>query len=492
MASQEANAVQVASPNPAATSLQESEKWASKTADLSVLPGDLVPGDVLSLRKRTASNLFRYGKRERGSKRLDLRRFNHVLAVNAKAREAEVEGLCTFETLVDATLKHGLIPLVTPELKHITLGGAVVGIGIESSGHRHGFVHDALLSADVLLSDGSVLPCSPQENADLFHALPNSYGTLGYILRARLRLMPAKPWVRISIKHYEDLAPFLQDMRKAAEAPSSDSLASSLTKSNSPLVVDSAPDFVEALMLGPQSSHLALSHFVDKAPRRNSLLRGKEFYRQLCEGDELYLPVREYLFRYDPDWFWNLPQAWPFRLLRRLAPASMLHSANYKRLMDAMDSLGWRKDDGKELLIQDWEVPWDRAEELLRFAFSQIDLDGKPWLAVAIRTPRSPTLYPVRAHETYFNLGCYCRVKTRAVGEKPSAEFGTKYAATRQMDHKCFALGGLKMLYSSTFLDKTEFDAHYGGEAYAKLKAKYDPSTRLLDLYRKCARRDFL
>ena len=33
------------------------------------------------------------------------------------------------EALVDATLPHGLIPLVVPQLRTITLGGAVTGLG---------------------------------------------------------------------------------------------------------------------------------------------------------------------------------------------------------------------------------------------------------------------------------------------------------------------------------------------------------------------------
>ena len=37
--------------------------------------------------------------------------------------------MCTYEDLVDATLPYGLIPLVVPQLRTITLGGAVTGLG---------------------------------------------------------------------------------------------------------------------------------------------------------------------------------------------------------------------------------------------------------------------------------------------------------------------------------------------------------------------------
>src|SRR5688572_1844190 len=112
----------------------------------------MAPGGV-SLGKRTSSNLFRYAPRLREGKRLDLSGFSNVLLVDASEKSIDVVGLTTFESAVDHTLPHGLVPLITPELKHITVGGAIVGIGIESDCFRHGFVHDGLIEADVLLAD---------------------------------------------------------------------------------------------------------------------------------------------------------------------------------------------------------------------------------------------------------------------------------------------------------------------------------------------------
>src|SRR5688572_6502055 len=151
----------------------------------------------VSLGKRTSSNLFRYQPRSRAGRRIDLSGFNRVLRVDAARRLLQVEGLATFESIVDHTLPHGLAPLITPELKHITVGGAIVGIGIESNCFRHGFVHDGLLEAEVLLPDGRIVACSAQSEPELFRALPNSYGTLGYILRATMRLMPAAACVHL-------------------------------------------------------------------------------------------------------------------------------------------------------------------------------------------------------------------------------------------------------------------------------------------------------
>ncbi len=48
------------------------------------------------------------------------------------------------------------------------------------------------------------------------------------------------------------------------------------------------------------------------------------------------------------------------------------------------------------------------------------------------------------------------------------------------------ALGGIKSLYSDSYFERDEFARIYGGEAYAGLKRKYDPSGSFPDLYDKC------
>ena len=65
--------------------------------------------------------------------------------VDVVNRTADVLGMTTYEHLVDATLPHGLMPLVVPQLKTITLGGAVTGLGIESSSFREGLPHESVL-----------------------------------------------------------------------------------------------------------------------------------------------------------------------------------------------------------------------------------------------------------------------------------------------------------------------------------------------------------
>ena len=56
-----------------------------------------------------------------------MRHFRDVLAVDPAAGCYEAEGMVTYEDLADACLARGLMPAVVPQLKTITLGGAVAG-----------------------------------------------------------------------------------------------------------------------------------------------------------------------------------------------------------------------------------------------------------------------------------------------------------------------------------------------------------------------------
>ena len=106
------------------------------------------------------------------------------LTIDQDQQTLTTEGMITYADLVDATLEYGFLPMVVPQLKSITIGGAIAGIGIESSSFRYGLPHESVLEMDVLLADGSVVTCTPDnEHSDLYYGLPNSYGTLGYTLK---------------------------------------------------------------------------------------------------------------------------------------------------------------------------------------------------------------------------------------------------------------------------------------------------------------------
>lgn len=125
--------------------------------------------ETVALKKNT-SNLFRTRSTEHN---IDVRDFNQVISIDPQNLIAQIEGMTSYEKIVDETLQYGLLPTVVPELKSITIGGALSGIGIESSSFRYGLVHETVTEFEVLLGDGRIVLCQAgNEHSDLFFCFP--------------------------------------------------------------------------------------------------------------------------------------------------------------------------------------------------------------------------------------------------------------------------------------------------------------------------------
>ena len=135
-----------------------------------------------------------------------------------------------------------------------------------------------------------------------------------------------------------------------------------------------------------------------------------------------------------------------------------------------------------ESVIQDVDLPIDRAETFLEFLHAEIGI--LPIWVCPIR-PADPalpfTLYPLAPGTRYVNFGFWDAVERRA-----PIEPGT---FNRRVERRTLELGGIKSLYSESFFTREDFDRAYRMDRYAALKARYDPGHRLLGLYEKCVER---
>jgi FAD/FMN-containing dehydrogenase len=74
----------------------------------------------------------------------------------------------------------------------VGIAGLVLGGGLGILGRRHGLTCDQLISAQVVLADGSVVECDEQRESDLFWALRGAGGgQFGVVCRFELRTVPA-------------------------------------------------------------------------------------------------------------------------------------------------------------------------------------------------------------------------------------------------------------------------------------------------------------
>ncbi len=480
-----------AHPRTAARYLQETHGFPAAVERLRDQYRALPEGQPVRLAKST-SNLFRPRERA-GRAGLDVTGLDAVFRIDPEARTAYVGGMTTYETLVDATLAHGLMPFVVPQLKTITLGGALTGLGIESSSWRAGLPHESALSIDVLTGAGDLVRATPQgPDSALFQAFPNSYGTLGYAAAATIELAPVHPYVRLRHLRFDDLDELAAAVGAIVQARDGDRSE-----------WEGVPvDFVDGTVFPPPpgephrrlEAYLTLGTWADDAPYTSDYTGQQVFYRSIRSRHEDWLTVRDYLWRWDTDWFWcSRALGVQNPRVRRWVPSRYLRSDVYQRIIGLENRfhvkarLDARKGlPARERVVQDVEIPVERTAEFLRWFVDTVPIEPIWLCPLRLRRP-APTadqrwpLYPLGPDQTYVNVGFWSTV--------PIADGDEEGDVNRRIEAEVAALGGHKSLYSDAYYGPDEFWAMYGRTAYAAAKQQYDPDGRLLDLYEKAVRR---
>jgi FAD/FMN-containing dehydrogenase len=436
------------------------EKQARLLADLGRAQGSPEFGLV-----KSTSNLFR-DRAPRAAPRVDVRHFDAVIAVDPAAGTVDAEGMTRFVDLAAATLARGTMPAVVPQLKSITVGGAVAGVGIEATSFRRGLVHDAVVELDVLTGDGRIVTCSADnEHRDLFHGFANSYGTLGYALRVKMRTLPVKPFVRVDHQRFSDPVAFFAEIKRKC--------------------TQGEGDFLDGVVFGRDELVLSSAQFVDIAPFTSDYTFERIYYRSLRKRSVDFLTAYDYLWRWDTDWFWcskNVGAQNP--VLRHIYGRDLLSSITYQKIMRWNTRWGltafWNRFAGihAESVIQDVDIPIARATEFLAFFHDEIGI--LPIWICPIRAPDNAaqaTFYRMPPGGPAINFGFWDVVKTRDAREP--GHFN------RKVERKVTELGGIKSLYSDSYYPEDEFWQLFDRNAYRALKARYDPAGRRGDLYGK-------
>ncbi len=426
------------------------------------------PGAPVRLAKRT-SNLFRprHAVRTPG---LDVSGLDGVISIDTAARTADVQGMCTYERLVAVTLVHGLMPTVVPQLRTITLGGAVTGLGIESSSFRNGLPHEAVREIDILTGAGEVVTATPDNaHAELFRAFPNSFGSLGYATRLRIALDEVQPYVATSNVRFDSL--------EAASAAIGQVVADGSWQGH-------AVDFCDGVVFSREEVYLVLGRWSSTRPAHLSDYTGQDiYYRSIPRRATDALTVHDYLWRWDTDWFWcsrafgaqnpTMRRLWPARWRRSDVYHRIVGLENRHHVAAAIDRR--RGLPARERVVQDVEIPLERTADFLHWYLEHVPMTPV-WLCPLVGRGEW-SLYPLTPGETYVNVGFWGTVPIQ-----PGRRDGD---VNRLVEQAVAAHEGHKSLYSDAYYEEADFWARYGGEAYRPVKARYDPQHRLPDLYAK-------
>ncbi|POS76565.1 galactose-1-phosphate uridylyltransferase [Diaporthe helianthi] len=438
---------------------------------------------------------------------VDISALRNVLSVDESRRTALVEPNVPMDRLVEQTLKHGLVPPVVMEFPGITAGGGFAGTAGESSSFRHGFFDDTVASVELVLPDGEVVnaanPNTPAraggKYADLFRGAAGAVGTLGVTTLLELNLVQAKKFVRTRYRRTTSVAEAVAAVREETARAENDYVDGILFSKDHGVVItgqmtDEKPADAPVQTFSRARDPWFYMHVQERttasqspqSPQSSSPSSSSSSPPQAAEdtSQDDYIPLAEYLFRYDRAGFWVGRAGWtyfklvPFNKLTRWFLDDFMHT---RMLYRALHGSG----ESARFVVQDIAVPFATAPDLVDYTDKELGI-WPLWLC-PLKRRGPPTFHPFTTtppgrkgeqeqqeeqqeeeeeeDDMMLNIGVW--------GWGPS-DRGEFVKANKALENKVRELGGMKWLYAHTYYDEPEFWDMYGGRGwYDSLRAKY-------------------
>ena len=403
---------------------------------------------------------------------IDISGLNHVLRVDAQAKAALVEPNVPMDDLVEATLRHGLVPPVVMEFPGITVGGGFAGQAGESSSFRYGLFDRTVTWLEIILANGEVATASRIENTELFYAAAASFGTLGITTLLKIDLIEAKKYVELAYHPVSSMTEAVQRFEDLTEDPFTeyiDGIMFSLTK---------------GVICSGRMTNVAKSRL-----QRYTRAKDPWFYRQaqkfIAKANEKpvieSIPLTDYLFRYDRGCFWTGVYAFryfitPFNRITRWALDYFMHT---RIMYHALHKSGF----AKKYMIQDVAVPYSAAGDFLDYlddSFGYYPI----WLA--------PVCQSGQSQDTPYGGLLQQRPKSRSpdkminfgVWGPASSNRAVFVEENRRLEDKVQEFQGRKWLYAHTYYSEEKFWDMYDRTNHDALRAKFN-ATHLPNVYDK-------
>lgn len=412
-------------------------------------------GTSLSTRPshRTAANI------------VDTSSLHHVLSVDTTTRTAMVEPNVAMDALVEATLAKGLVPRVVMEFPSITVGGGFSGSAGESSSFRFGLFEATIDWIEIVLPNGEVTRAGRNdEKRDLFWGAASAFGTMGVVTLLQVQLMEAKKYVALTYSLTETFVKTLDEIR--AETAKTD------------------VDYVDGIMFTKDLTLTCSGRLVDDLPAderpvRFSRRKDPWFYTRAWRvfsqiskkpGATVtdYVPLVDYLFRYDRGGFWTAKDAFkyfkvPFNRVTRY----LLDSFMYTRVLNTAQA---KTDFAYHFMIQDCGIPFANCEEFKTWLDANVKI-YPIWLCPL--RPRRDS--PDSSHGIHAAMGQpdYPDLLNFGIWGFNSWDAAQAFQRNRALETKVKELGGWKTLYAHAYYTEDEFWEVYDRDSYNVVREKY-------------------
>ncbi|HEY5576620.1 MAG TPA: FAD-binding oxidoreductase [Clostridiaceae bacterium] len=407
--------------------------------------------EPLTLKKKTVSHQVpKPQDKKHSDEKFDISGLDEIIKVDTERRICIAEPGATFAKVVAATMKHSLVPVVVPELKTITIGGAVAGCSIESMSYKFGGFHDNCLEYEVLTAKGDVLICTPDnEDQLLFQMMHGTFGTLGIITLLTFRLIPAKPFVKVTYEKYKCLEEYKNAIWAHYRAKDI--------------------DFMDGIIHSPTEYILSAGNFVDEAPYTHNYDWMRIYYLSTSKLKVDYLKTSDYFFRYNSG-------------VTNVRPKSFIGRLLFGRLMNSTNTLKFANTFRKVIpsniipITVDTFIPFSKMDEFMEWYKKEVNhfpLWCVPYRIVHKYEWLSDEFLSKVTDELFLDIAIY------GMKRKGAEHY------YRIIEKKLIDLGAIKTLISTNLYSEKEFWKIWNKKNYDLVKRKTDPDNIFRGLYEK-------
>ncbi|XP_022317755.2 delta(24)-sterol reductase-like isoform X1 [Crassostrea virginica] len=393
-----------------------------------------------------------------------------ILEINETKMTVRVEPLVTMGQVTAFLNPLGWTLPVLPELDDLTVGGLIMGVGIETSSHKYGLFQHCCVSYELVLADGSVVSCSATENPDLFYAVPWSYGTLGFLVSAEIKIIPSKKYVKMDyfpVHSKEEMARKFQEQTLLKEKN----------------------EFVEMLAYSLDEAVVMTANLTDEAEPEKINPIGyfwkpwffKHVERFLSSGPAVeYIPIRHYYHRHTRSIFWELQDIIPFGnhpVFRYLFGWAVPPKISLLKLTQGETT---KKLYEKYQIIQDMLVPLNKLSEAMEVFEKEIKMYPL-WLCPFKLYDQPGMVHPAqRGDQMYVDIGAY---------GSPKSSSWEAVKTTRALEAYVIKVSGFQMLYADSYMTREEFREMFDHTLYDKMRKELHCEDAFPEVYDKVNRK---
>lgn len=405
----------------------------------------------------------------------------NILSLNKENLVIRVEPMVTMSDITHYLVPKGFALAVHPEMDDLTIGGLCMGVGIETTSHQKGFLFETIEAFEVVVADGSLIRATRSQNADLFHALPWSHGTLGFLVAVELKVVPVKPYMHLEYIPCHSQEEFCAQFQ-------------SLSESENP------PSYLEGLVYSPSKSIILCGELADLeeqpgvAINRINRWYKKWFHTHLeslftKKGPHIELiPLRQYFHRHTPSVFFQLKELIPFANSAWYRYLFAWLGAPKVSLIKFTYTKNLRKQSMFNRVTQDVIVPMSELNEVLEFSHEHFSIYPL-WICPVIlyknstyegflRNPQTNTV-PMDSR-MYVDIGIYGIPKS-VLEETP----WDMITVSRKLEALTRAKSGYHLLYADIFMTRPEFEDMFNHQHYKAMRKKYHAEQVFPDVYEK-------